>query len=1127
MTTPATAPRLNYIADGSTTAFTFNFKIADSNSIAVYVGSTLKTLTTDYTVTFDSGTSGTGTIVFLLAPAASSNIYLIRDTDNVRSTDFQEGGAFLAATINAELDRLTQGIQDVENRLNTRVFSIAEPQSETGKTFTIGDSATRASKQLAFDASGNLIVTSAGSGTVTSVATGTGLTGGPITTTGTISIDTATTVDVSTAQTLTNKTINASNNTLSNIANSSLTNSTITVVGDDSTGTAVSLGETFKIAGAGGVTTAVSGDTLTVTGPTGTLSNVVEDTTPQLGGDLDVNGQSIVSVSNGDITLDANGTGRILLSPGTNGVQVTTGNLSVNAGYLESEGVRIEDNKISTWRSNDNLILDPAGTGVIQTNSNINLNGYKVVGGSTAAPSADGDLANKKYVDDQLGSFSSNLILSGTTNVTAASTSVTTTVAGNAEMIVTDDGVRILGNLTVDGTQTILNTSVLSVEDNIITVNRNISTVGAMPTNSGLEINRGDASAATLYWNETDDKWTVGSNTFVAGTFEGNLNGSTITLTGTAALDGVTITDNTISTNASNANLEISANGTGSVALGAGTIDNTVLAYNVLQGLGASDRGATRSYTKTVDWSTASSNADRIYANTDLMAITVSGSGTGSSRERVRQIQNIQIDSAGYNLPYNHGLYGANTNVVATELRNSSATASSVSEVTGQTSFVKVGDNSTAGDLTVTNMTGQIQNLSIVAPTGTTMSVTNAYGNISAMEPYGGSGTVDVTNYYAFYAKDEASAPATNQYGFYVEDDAWQNRIGGVTLQNGAINTDGITINDNDITTSRSNDNLNISANGTGYITLGTDDFDVIQNNTRNDYGTNIVWTGSLGSTDRKHVYNVGIKGTLSSDLTSSGGLRSELRGVLDTNGYDVTATSTQHQRGLNLLNTNAIVQNTGGSASTATEANAINQQLIVSALASDQTLTHAQVNSAVLYGYSSTGLTAAITNGYGYISYGMLDDGGSGSKTLASMYHFRADKSGIVPSTAEYGFYSNDDDLLNRAGKFERYREKINALTSSSTITVDCGLAPVHTVTLDTNTGFVVSNLGTGQTVTIIITQDGTGNRTASFGTDTSTAVKFPGGVPSLSAGGGDIDIVTVFNDGTNYLGNIAKDYS
>lgn len=43
------------------------------------------------------------------------------------------------------------------------------------------------------------------------------------------------------------------------------------------------------------------------------LQNVVEDTTPQLGGDLDVNSYSLVSVSNGDITFTPNGTGHINL----------------------------------------------------------------------------------------------------------------------------------------------------------------------------------------------------------------------------------------------------------------------------------------------------------------------------------------------------------------------------------------------------------------------------------------------------------------------------------------------------------------------------------------------------------------------------------------------------------------------------------------------------------------------------------------------------------------------------------------------------------------------------------------------------------------------------------------------
>ena len=47
-------------------------------------------------------------------------------------------------------------------------------------------------------------------------------------------------------------------------------------------------------------------------GSGGGLQNVVEDTTPQLGGNLDVNGQDIISTSNGDIDLDPNGTGNVV-----------------------------------------------------------------------------------------------------------------------------------------------------------------------------------------------------------------------------------------------------------------------------------------------------------------------------------------------------------------------------------------------------------------------------------------------------------------------------------------------------------------------------------------------------------------------------------------------------------------------------------------------------------------------------------------------------------------------------------------------------------------------------------------------------------------------------------------------
>lgn len=77
----------------------------------------------------------------------------------------------------------------------------------------------------------------------------------------------------------------------------------------------------------------------------------------------------------------------------------------------------------------------------------------------------------------------------------------------------------VSGNLTVNGTTTTLNTSSLSVEDNIIELNRNISSAAGMPNYTGLKVNRGSTSSATeqdLYWvwDETfaDDGTTIYGN---------------------------------------------------------------------------------------------------------------------------------------------------------------------------------------------------------------------------------------------------------------------------------------------------------------------------------------------------------------------------------------------------------------------------------------------------------------------------------------------------------------------------------------------------------------------------------------------------------------------------------------
>lgn len=78
------------------------------------------------------------------------------------------------------------------------------------------------------------------------------------------------------------------------------------------------------VAGSGvSITTNSGSDTITIAAP----NDVVLDTTPQLGGDLDVNGYRIISsASNSNITISPNGTGRIFV---TSGITRTLGNINI------------------------------------------------------------------------------------------------------------------------------------------------------------------------------------------------------------------------------------------------------------------------------------------------------------------------------------------------------------------------------------------------------------------------------------------------------------------------------------------------------------------------------------------------------------------------------------------------------------------------------------------------------------------------------------------------------------------------------------------------------------------------------------------------------------------------------
>ena len=152
----------------------------------------------------------------------------------------------------------------------------------------------------------------------------------------------------------------------------------------------------------------------------GSMTDLVQDTTPQLGGSLDVNGQSIVSVSNGNIAITPDGSGKVVMdglsyptADGTSGQFLSTdgsGNLtfaSVPAGVGGANGVDFNDNvKARFGTGNDLEIYHDGSNGIIKqdalTGLEIMADNFRVQNsaGTETLIAADGDGAVSLYHDD-------------------------------------------------------------------------------------------------------------------------------------------------------------------------------------------------------------------------------------------------------------------------------------------------------------------------------------------------------------------------------------------------------------------------------------------------------------------------------------------------------------------------------------------------------------------------------------------------------------------------------------------------------------------------------------------------------------------------------------------------------
>ena len=152
----------------------------------------------------------------------------------------------------------------------------------------------------------------------------------------------------------------------------------------------------------------------------GSMTDLVQDTTPQLGGSLDVNGQSIVSVSNGNIAITPDGSGKVVMdglsyptADGTSGQFLSTdgsGNLtfaSVPAGVGGANGVDFDDNvkarfgtgnDLEIFHDGNNSFISDTGTGILVIKSDASIQFQNAAGEAYFNAASDG--AVSLYHDD-------------------------------------------------------------------------------------------------------------------------------------------------------------------------------------------------------------------------------------------------------------------------------------------------------------------------------------------------------------------------------------------------------------------------------------------------------------------------------------------------------------------------------------------------------------------------------------------------------------------------------------------------------------------------------------------------------------------------------------------------------
>ena len=326
----------------------------------------------------------------------------------------------------------------------------------------------------------------------------------------------------------------------------------------------------------------------------GAISNVSEDTTPQLGGDLDVNGNDIVSVSNGNINLLPNGSGKVIMdgNGSSGGVSITDGNIDIRTGtgavskvkfYCESSNAHAQTLQAQPHSASSSaVVVLPVASGTLVGSGDSGTVSNTMLAGSIA--------------DSKLNTISTADKVSGAAvQVDGATDGTSITVADSDKFLIDDGGTTKYINASQLNTYISAEASAIAA-DNITTGDAAV-TLATSAGNITIDAQGGDTDIIFKGTDGSSDitALTLDMSEAGAATFNNKVVATELDISGNVDIDGTLETD------------AFSINGT--------TVTSTAAELNILDGVTATATELNIMDGDTSATSTTVVDADRVVLN--------------------------------------------------------------------------------------------------------------------------------------------------------------------------------------------------------------------------------------------------------------------------------------------------------------------------------------------------------------------------------------------------------------------------------------------------------------------------------------------------------------------------------